>query len=282
MKEFVNINESFPKKILTPASGFLSRYSHTLNPYIGCQFACSFCYVRQSPVGLFRGEEWGRWVDKKVTAANLLEKELLKLRDKDQSITIFMSSSTDPYQPLEYKENITRSLLEVMAKQPPDFLLLQTRSPLVVRDIDFLVTLKDKVRVSMSIETDLDSVRKRFMPQSPPIQARMKAVEQLRENGIPVQVAVAPILPFSEQFPFRLSQLVNRIVLDDFFSGDGSGGKRTERLKISELYEEKERELWYGNHVHLQVYEKMRTAYSPDAFILVKKVFNVGCDRSCF
>lgn len=73
-----------------------------------------------------------------------------------------MSSSTDPYQPIEQKEKVTRSLLEVMVEDPPDFLLIQTRSPLVSRDIDLLQQLKEKVRVSMTIETDSETIRKHF------------------------------------------------------------------------------------------------------------------------
>lgn len=80
-----------------------------------------------------------------------------------------MSSSTDPYQPIEQKEKVTRSLLEVMVEDPPDFLLVQTRSPLVSRDIDLLQQLKDKIRVSMTIETDSETIRKHFTPKAPPI-----------------------------------------------------------------------------------------------------------------
>ncbi|WP_078379946.1 SPL family radical SAM protein [Sutcliffiella halmapala] len=273
----VEVTEKTPQKILTPASGFLEGYTHSLNPYIGCAFGCSYCYVRQSPVGLFRKQEWGTWVDVKKGVKEKLEKELLLLRKKQKPITIFMSSSTDPYQPMEHNEQVTRALLEVMTKVKPDFLLVQTRSPLVVRDINLLLELKDRVMVSMTVETDLEEVRKRFSPAAPPIPARLKALKELRAFGIPVQVAIAPALPFSEKFPEALSKLVNRVCVDDF-TGDGSGGKRTKRLKIGDRYEALEKENWYDGDVQKRVWERLRECFpeeqlvvSPEGFMPPKK-----------
>lgn len=122
------------------------------------------------PVSLFRKEDWGSWVDVKQEASRVFAKELQRALTKGK-VTLFMSSSTDPYQPAEYKECITRSLLETMVQYPPDFVLVQTRSPLVTRDIDLLQQLGDRVRVSMTVETDLDDMRKHFSPSAPQLQA---------------------------------------------------------------------------------------------------------------
>ncbi|WEG17533.1 radical SAM protein [Alkalihalophilus pseudofirmus] len=262
-----------PKKILTPASGFLYGYTHSLNPYTGCLFGCSYCYVRQSPVGLFRGEEWGEWVDIKKGIHEKYIREMSSLRKRGKEVTIFMASATDPYQSVEYKEKITRALLEAMVEMPPDFLFVQTRSPLVTRDIDLFLKLKDSLRLSVTVETDLDEVRKNFSPQAPPIQARLKAIGELQKNDLPVQAAVAPVLPFSKQFPETLAALVNRIVIDDFYTGDGSNGKRTERLKIKERFTEEELEKWYGEHVHEYAYEQMKTAFSTEQILISKEGF---------
>jgi DNA repair photolyase len=156
----------YPKTLLNKGTGFLSGYTHSLNPYTGCTFGCSYCYVRQMPVSTFRSEAWGTWVDIKMQAADILRKELRKAKSKGK-VTIFMSSSTDPYQPAEYKEAVTRSLLEVMVEDPPDFLFVQTRSPLVRRDTDLLLRLEDRVRVSMTVETDREDIRKHFTPDDP-------------------------------------------------------------------------------------------------------------------
>lgn len=167
-----------------------------------------------------------------------------------------MSSSTDPYQPIEQKEKVTRSLLEVMVEDPPDFLLIQTRSPLVSRDIDLLQQLKEKVRVSMTIETDSETIRKHFTPKAPPIQARFKTLGKLAAAGIPTQVAIAPILPTGNHFPLKLKPYVDRICIDDYFMGDGSGGKRTRKLGIEKKYAQLGLEEWYGPHVLKNVYNR--------------------------
>lgn len=268
----MEINYKSPQKILTKTSGFLSAYSHSLNPYMGCSFGCSYCYVRQSPVGLFRKQEWGTWVDVKQVMKEKIKKEI-RTAKKRGKVTIFMSSSTDPYQSLEYRQRVTRSLLEIMTEVQPDFLFVQTRGPLVVRDIDLLAKLKTKVKVSMTVETDLDTVRKRFAPYSSPIQSRLKAVRSIRESGIPVQIAVAPVLPFSEEFPHKLAQLVDRVCIDDYFTGDGSQGKRTERLPVKELYHEDELDKWYSKKTHLYALEKLNKVFSPEQILISQDGF---------
>ncbi|MFC3746404.1 radical SAM protein [Paenibacillus sp. GCM10012306] len=261
-----------PKTLLNKGTGFLSGYSHSLNPYTGCSFACSYCYVRQMPVSIFRKEEWGTWVDIKQGAAELLRKELVRAKVKGP-VTIFMSSSTDPYQPVEYKEEVTRSLLEVMVQEQPDFLLLQTRSPLVRRDIDLLKKLGDRVRVSMTVETDLDEIRKHFSPAAPPITARLKTLELLKEAGIPAQAAIAPVLPSSPAFPEILKKLVGRVCVDDYFMGDGSGGKRTRKLGISSLYKEHEIEEWYTPSAWRIVYDRMKAVFAEEQVLLSQQGF---------
>lgn len=116
------------------------------------------------PIQTYKEIPWGKWIDIKKNAAENYIKEIIKLRKKEKTVNIFMSSSTDPYQPIERKAEITHSLLEAMIENPPDFLLVQTRSPMVTRDIPLLLQLQEKcgVRVSMTIETDREDVRKIF------------------------------------------------------------------------------------------------------------------------
>ncbi|EFM12866.1 Radical SAM domain protein [Paenibacillus curdlanolyticus YK9] len=222
---------------LNPASGFLNGYSHTVNPYVGCTFGCSYCYVRRMPIGLFHSEPWGEWVKAKPLDEDKFRREWRREASKGP-LRLFMASVTDPYQPMEHEQRLTRRLLELMAEQPPHYLLLQTRSPLVMRDIDILRELGSAVRVSMTVETDLEPVRKLFAPHSPPLAARMRALRELTAAGVAVQAAVSPLLPASPDFAEKLGELAPRIVVDDFFRGDGSGGKRTSQLKIRQLYEQ--------------------------------------------
>lgn len=261
-----------PKTLLNKGTGFLSGYSHTLNPYTGCSFACSYCYVRQMPVSLFRSQEWGKWVDVKLESAGLLRKELIRAKAKGP-VTIFMSSSTDPYQPIEATERVTRGLLEVMAQEPPDFLLIQTRSPLIRRDIDVLRQLGDRVRVSMTVETDGDEIRKHFTPTAPPIQARLKTLELLKDAGVPIQAAIAPVLPSTEAFPELLRPLVNRVCIDDYFMGDGSGGRRTQRLPIRQLYKELGLDEWYHPFAYERIYTRFSALFPKEQLFVSQKGF---------
>ncbi|WP_138493330.1 SPL family radical SAM protein [Paenibacillus pinistramenti] len=261
-----------PKSLLNKGTGFLAGYTHSLNPYTGCSFACSYCYVRQMPVSLFRGQEWGSWLDVKLGAAELLAKELQRAKKKGK-VTIFMSSSTDPYQPVEYKERVTRSLLEVMVSEPPDFLLVQTRSPLVTRDTDLLQQLGDRVRVSMTVETDLDQIRRHFSPYAPPIAARLKALERLEEAGIATQAAIAPVLPGSPEFAYKLAKVTNRVCVDDYFMGDGSGGKRTGRMGLSALYRQLGMEEWFTPTAYLRVYEQMKEVFGDEHVFVSQEGF---------
>jgi len=261
-----------PKTLLNKGTGFLSGYSHSLNPYTGCTFGCSYCYVRQMPVSTFRQGEWGTWVDIKKEAAEVFRKEFQRAKAKGP-VTIFMSSSTDPYQPIEYKEHITRSLLEVMVNAPPDFLFVQTRSPLVRRDIDLLLRLGDKVRVSITVETDREDIRKHFSPNAPPISARLKTLQLLAEAGIPTQATIAPMLPSSERFAEVLRPLVNRVCVDDYFMGDGSGGKRTRNLGINALYQALGLEEWYHPSAYAIVYERLKQVFPEDQLYISQQGF---------
>lgn len=267
----MQVQRKIPSKLLTPASGFLTGYSHTLNPYVGCQFACSYCYVREMPVAKFRKEPWGTWLDIKEQAAEKLRKEL-KSAKKKGPVTIFMSSATDPYQPAEYHERITRSLLAVMVEERPDFLFVQTRSPLVTRDLDLFVPLKECVRISMTIETDREEIRKRFTPKAPPIAARMNALRTLYHAGLDVQAAVSPILPASDQFAVRLFTCASRVCLDNYVLGDGSGGKRTARMQIHQKYSEADEE-WYKPEAIERVRQQFLEVFSENQVFISQEGF---------
>jgi DNA repair photolyase len=208
----------------------------------------------------------------KENAAELLGKELLKAKKKG-TVTIFMSSATDPYQPLEHRERVTHSLLETMTQEPPDFLLVQTHSPLVTRDIDLLLQLKERVRISVTVETDLEPVRKAFTPAAPPIAARLRALDMLSSVGLDVQAAVSPLLPCSPQFAASLASVVNRVCLDDYFMGDGSHGKRTERLGIRRIYEEIGMSEWYNRDAYLQVQEQLNAHFAEDRIFISQAGF---------
>ncbi|CAM5785874.1 radical SAM protein [Brevibacillus borstelensis] len=125
----IEIKDILSKNILSEVKGYLDvGFTHSLNPYSGCAFFCTYCYVREMPIQRFKDIPWGEWVDIKTNAAENYLAEVVRLRRRNKSINIFMSSATDPYQPLDRKVALTRRILEAMIEMPPDLLQIQTRS----------------------------------------------------------------------------------------------------------------------------------------------------------
>ena len=112
-------------------------------------------------------------------------------------------------------------------QRPPAFLTLQTRSPLVLRDVGLLVRIPT-VLVSITITTDDERVRRLLEPNAPGTALRIEALAKLRAAGVPTQAAVSPLLPGdAERLARRLEPVADRVVVDDFFRGDGAGGRRS-------------------------------------------------------
>jgi DNA repair photolyase len=223
------------KYALTPQKGgFLAGgFSHTLNPYKGCGFGrtgCPFCYVRESPVGKLGPAPWGTWVLPKDNIAAVLETELRG--SQARHYRVFMSSATDPYQPAEARLGLSRRCLEVFSHHPIAWLVVQTRSVLVARDFALLARLPF-VTLNVTIETDLPEIHQQFTRSSALPTRRLQLVQDALASGIQTQITVAPMLPSSSHFAASLAHAVGtcgRVIVDTFFDGDGSGGRRSMRL----------------------------------------------------
>lgn len=280
----LEINYVNAKSILTAAGGFLAGgFTHTLNPYSGCAFGqqtalgqgCPFCYVRRSPAGLFGPAPWGEWVTVKENAPELLEKELGRLRRRCKPVRIFMSSSTDPFQAVERTAQVSRRCLEVMAAMPPDFLVVQTRSLLVRQVLPLLAALGDRVLLSLTLETDREDVRKLFTPTSAPVAARARLAADFRAAGVPVQVAVSPVLPHdAERFADLLAACADRVVVDTLFDGDGAGGSRSEGLGMRAMFERLGFGDWYRRESHLPLQEALRQRMGDERVLYSCEGFN--------
>jgi DNA repair photolyase len=268
------IKEILAKKILTEAKGYLDvGFTHSLNPYSGCAFSCRYCYVREMPIQKFKDTPWGEWLDIKTNAAENYRTEIMKLRKRNKPVNIFMSSATDPYQPVERQANITRGILEEMIEHPPDFLQIQTRGPLITRDIGLLVILKEKCEllVSMTIETDREDMKQIFAPYAPGIQLRIKALKEVHDARISTQASISPVLPFTPEFPKLLEGIVDHIWIDTLSIGDGSMGKRSERLGMPTLFTEHELSKWYRGDLHVMVEKYFRNYFNSDMIRVSKK-----------
>ncbi len=198
------IKETRPKTILSDSK----IYPYVINPYTGCQHNCSYCYARFMKRFTGHQEPWGEFVDVKITAPELLKREILKKKMG----RVWVSGVCDPYQPLEERYKLTRQCLEILAQhQWP--VSVQTRSPLVLRDIDILKTGTD-FEVGMSVPTADDEIRRLFEPAAPPITERVNALDVLHQAGIRTFVMIAPMLPGAEDLAEMLAGKVDQVILD--------------------------------------------------------------------
>ena len=193
----VRLFRSEARSILSPVSGFLAEagFTHSLTPARNCTFACSYCYVPTMRVqaGL-RPEDWTHWGQSTTFKSNAAE--LLRRQLRPHQI-IYCSPLTDPYQPAEAEECLFRGVLQAVETNPPRLFVIQTRGSLILRDLDLLqsVAARTSLRVSFSITTDRDDIRRIFEPHCAPIEERWRTVEALMARGIETSVAIAPILP---------------------------------------------------------------------------------------
>jgi DNA repair photolyase len=194
----------------TPRS-FVREFDYTINPYGGCAFACTYCYVPSILRG--RAESlggWGAYVEVRVNAPAVLA----RTKDKLAGRSFFCASATDPWQPVERRSRITRRLLEILVDVPFRYGLFSTRSPLILRDLDLLARMADRIEVGISVPTDREDLRRIFEPRNPPIAARLDTARRLREAGIPVRLHVSPALPATAAFPRLAGQAADWVWLD--------------------------------------------------------------------
>jgi DNA repair photolyase len=184
--------------ILTEAKGFMGAYDFTLNPYSGCSFGCNYCYAAFFSRSSEEKDNWGHWLKVKENALQLL----LKWRKKPlYNKTIYISSVTDPYQPIEKQIELTRGILKELSSYHKPRLVIQTRSPLVTRDIDLLKTF-DVVQVNMTVTTDSEEVRKAFEPLCPSNKTRLSAIKEVTDAGIQTCITMTPLLPVTNALEF--------------------------------------------------------------------------------
>ncbi len=162
---------------------------YCINPYVGCQHGCLYCYAEYY-TRRFRQfkEKWGSFVEVKINAPEVLEKEI----KKREMSSVYLSSMTDAYQPVESRYNITRKTIEILVKNEWPF-VIQTKSPLVLRDLDILKGYNN-VEIGFTIITVDEQKRKLLEPNSPSIESRFKALEVLNKNKIKTFVFIGPII----------------------------------------------------------------------------------------
>jgi DNA repair photolyase len=198
------VREIYVKSILSKSKVF----DYVINPYIGCQHGCTYCYAQFMKRFTRHKEPWGEFVDVKINAPDLLEREI----SKKPLGRVWISGVCDPYQPLETRYELTRRCLEILVQRDWP-VTIQTKSPLVLRDVK-LLREADEIEVGLTVTTGDERARRLFEPNAPPIKERIKALEELHLAGIKTYAMIAPILPGAEELADALKGKVDYVLID--------------------------------------------------------------------
>ena len=234
------VKRTQPATLIGNATGFVKLYDGVVNPYQGCSFACDYCYASNFAPSEEHKLNWGNWVFVKSNAPNLLSKTRPGVLNGK---TLYVSTATDPYQPIERTAGITKALLEtVIERHPQAKLVIQTRAPMVTRDIALFQQIEQgggRIQVNMTVTTDDDAIRRTYEPRCPSIPARLKAVAQLNAAGIQTCITMTPLLPTKDIRAFAQTLLAtgtDRYIAQDFHlpdKGDARMIARTDARAIA-------------------------------------------------
>jgi DNA repair photolyase len=220
--------------ILTEAKGFMGAYDYTLNPYSGCSFGCNYCYAAFFARTTEEKDHWGNWLKVKENALQLL----IKWRKKPLiNKTIYISSVTDPYQPIEKQLELTRSILIELLNYHQPRLVIQTRSTYVTRDIDLLKQFA-VAQVNMTVTTDSEDVRKAFEPSCPSNKSRLKAIKEISDAGIQTCITMTPLLPIHDAKSFTQELLntgVKKFIVQPFHPDKGKFVASTREIALEQI-----------------------------------------------
>jgi DNA repair photolyase len=198
------LTEIYARSILVKSQ--ISDY--TINPYVGCQHDCAYCYARFMRRFTAHREPWGEFVDVKINAPDLLRREI----NRKAPGRVWISGVCDPYQPIEKKYELTRKCLEILVGHGWP-ITIQTKSPLVLRDTD-LFRRSANIEVGLSVTTADDGIRKLFEPNAPSIEERIETLAKLHREGIRTYAMIAPMLPGGEGLAAQLRGKVDYVLVD--------------------------------------------------------------------
>lgn len=245
----MTIKEIKCKSILTKSK--LPGCDYVINPYSGCLMNCVYCYSRFIKRFTGHKEPWGSYVDVKINAPEVLEKEIKHAKKG----MVFLSSITDAYQPIEKKYKLTRKILEILLEHQFPVAIL-TKSTLVLRDIDLFKKFDD-ITVGVSISSLAESI-KDFEPVAALPKERIKILQTLHKNKINTYAHIGPILPGFTDLP-KIFEAIKEIVSDiwlESFNTTGENWTGVEKIlkrkypellpKYKETFFTKEKESYLG------------------------------------
>jgi DNA repair photolyase len=202
------IYETKAKTILIRSN--LPDTDYVVNPYLGCEFGCHYCYA--SFMGRHVGEpieEWGNYVYVKTNAVELFRKHLSCMRNKKASI--LLSSVTDPYQGVEAKYKLTRGILEALVEiDYQGIISILTKSSMVRRDIELFKKLKN-IEVGLTVTSAEDKLCRFMEARSSKASVRLKVLKELNDIGITTYAFIGPLMPYCYMDLKKLDELFKKI-----------------------------------------------------------------------
>jgi len=223
---------------------------YSLHPYTGCSHQCIYCYAT-SYIGL----------------KNSIPKDgFIRRLQRDISIIprgsiVELSTSSDPFPPIEEKQLLTRRAIEILARHGFR-ILITTKSHIVVRDVDILVNSQSAVMIT--ITTLREDVARLIEPGAPSPKMRVEAIRKLVDQGVPVGVRVDPVIPYVNDDPGELTEIVEaaasagaKHIVTSTYKAKWDSLKRFRELlgetglKINNLYREKG--VWIHGYLYLPV-----------------------------
>src|SRR5258708_37519315 len=196
------------RSLLNRCTGSRMPFTWTINPYRGCEFACKYCYARYTHefMEMRDGIEFEQKIFAKQHAAELLHQELRKVKRGED---IAIGTATDPYQPIERKLEITRAILQELARHSGLELGIVTKSAMVVRDIDLLreISQRNHISVNFTVTTTGAELARLLEPRAPRPDLRLESLGKLRDAGIRAGVICAPVLPAITDSPKQLEDV---------------------------------------------------------------------------
>jgi DNA repair photolyase len=247
---------------------------YVINPYVGCVHGCIYCYAQFMRRFTGHSEHWGKFIDIKTNAPDLIPLSSEKYRGK----ILFMSSVTDPYLPLEKKYLITRRILERLIPLQPK-LGVQTKSDLVVRDIDLLKQFKS-CEVGLTITLLDDNLRREIELHAASVEQRIAALKQLHDAGIRTYVFIGPIMPFLTNWKsiiLETKEFVDHYMFENLNVKGSIWGSISAWLKEKHpALLEKYKEIYFGDSSYWDDAEKEINAFCKERRVSYKIYFHHG------
>jgi len=253
----MKVKEITVKGIITKSN--LPDADYVVNPYVGCQHGCIYCYSEFMKRFTDHHEDWGDFVDIKINSP-----ELVKTSGKYKGKKILFSSVTDPYQPLEAKYKLTRQILQKLVEEQPSIEIL-TKSRLVIRDIDVLKQFKD-ITVGVSISTLNEDYNRELEPRAASPRLKIDTLKRCKENGLRTYVFVSPIFPYITDIK-EILEKTNPYV--DYFMFENLNLRPSNRRKVYEFLERRKPELLPR---YRELYESKDNIYWDNLKVEIEKL----------